>query len=279
MDQLLARPDVQSGVIPFVVALIVALLLRPLGWRWAGLALASGFYAATYVIESGVGLALRSSTDKLLVAGLGAVVLGLAIDTLPGERRRWLTVVLGVLAGGVGLWLVEPLLGRQEGSALLLLTAGAFAYPAWHAAWSEELRDDPLRGATAAWVLALGTAACAILGASARLGQLAIALGAAAGAVWLVIVILGRIRAASLFNLPAALLGALLGLAAANYARLPWQGLAVLALVPVLARLPVPEHWPRWVRGPLLALYTVPIAALAVWLVWSQTATDSPYGY
>lgn len=279
MDQLLARPEVQSGVIPFVVALIVALLLRPLGWRWAGLALASGFYAATYAIESGFGLALRSSTDKLLVAGLGAVVLGLLVDTLPGERRRWLAVVPGVLAGGVGLWLVEPLLGRQEGIDLLLLATGAFAYPAWHAGWSEELRDDPLRGATAAWVLALATAACAILGASARLGQLAIALGAAAGAVWLVIVILGRIRAASLFNLPAALLGATLGLAAASYARLPWQGLAVLALVPVLARLPVPEHWPRWVRGPLLALYTVPIAAVAVWLVWSQTATDSPYGY
>jgi hypothetical protein len=49
--------------------------------------------------------------------------------------------------------------------------------------------------------------------------------------------------------------------------------------VPALARLPAPEHWPRWVRGPLLALYTVPAAALAVWLVWSQTMTDTPYGY
>ncbi|MDX1607101.1 MAG: hypothetical protein R3202_12980 [Candidatus Competibacterales bacterium] len=277
MNQLLAMPEVQSGAIPFVVALAVALLLRPLALTWSGLALAAGFYAAAYVIESGFDFANPTSTDKLLLAGLAAAGVGLIADLLP-QRRVLLIGLLALLGGATGIWLVQPLLGREQGTALALLAAGAFAYPAWHAGWSGELRGDSLRSATAGWVLGLATAACVILGASARLGQLALALGVAAGAFWLLAVLIEQLRGGTLFALPAALLGALLGLAGATYARLPWQALALLALVPVLARVPLPGGWPRWVRAIVLALITVPAGVIAVVLVTQQGGGSDPYG-
>lgn len=280
MTDLLASPAVQSGAVPFFVALIIALALRPLGWAWAGLSLAAGFYAAAHLIESGLDFSALNSTRKVLLLGLAAVIVGALVELLADRHRIPVFAVLALLAGAGGLWVVAPVLGRQDGMAWAMLATGAFVYPAWHAAWSAELRDDTLRYATAGWVLALATAACAIMAASARLGQLSIALGAAAGAFCLAVVLVKGVRGGALFALPAALLGALLGLVAAVFARLPWYGLAVLALVPVLARLPLPAHWPRPIRAIVLALYTIPAAALAVWLVWQQSsAAGSGYGY
>lgn len=280
MNSLLALPEVQSGVVPFVAALVIALALRPSGWVWSGLALTAGFYASAYIVESGFSFSPLTSTRKLLLAGLVATGMGLLADLLPGRRRHYLIVAFGVLAGGVGLWLVEPLLSRQQGPAFWLLAAGAFLYPAWHAAWSEVLRADAVRAATAGWVLGLATAACVILGASARLGQLSIGLGVAAGAFWLVVVFAGGLRSGSLLALPAAVLGSLLGLSGATYAQTPWYSLAPLALVPVLAGVPLPSRWPHWAQGILLAAITVPAGALAVLLAWQLSAGgDAGYGY
>ena len=81
LSTLLARPEVQTAAAPFLLSLIVALLLRPLGWTWSGLSLTAGFYTTAYLINVFKFMPL-TSTSKLLALGLAA-----ALATGPG---RWL---------------------------------------------------------------------------------------------------------------------------------------------------------------------------------------------
>ena len=266
MSSFLNDPLFQSAVVPFIVGLLAALALRGIGWFWAGLATTLGFYAAVYLINKGFNFFPLRSTNKILLCGLGAIVVGLLLDIYRGNRRH-VPSVLFIAAGAAALWLVWPRLTRLEGWALWALAAGAVAYVGWLTAAMEGLRDRPVRADSAIMAIATGTGLACVLGATALYGQLASAIAAAVGARWAMNGLGWHTPAGSTLVVPAAVLMGMLGIGAVAFAKLPWIDLVLLGLIPLLARVPLPP-WRSWqVAVVTLAICAVP-AALAVYLAF-----------
>lgn len=268
MEDLFANPLVQSAVVPFTVALVVALILRPVGRIAAGAGFAAAFAASAWLVM-GLQFTPLTSTRKLVLAGGVAVLVGLALDAF--LRWRWARV--GLLAAGgaaAALWLAWPRLMRLDGAEMWLMAIPAGAYAAWLVASMDTLRERPEAQIVAVLSAALGTAVAAVLGASAMLGQLGGAVAAAAGAYALLFAIRGAWRPGAILYVPAATLVATVGLSAVIFARLPWYALVPLALIPVLAHLPLPARG-SLVRLLVAALYTLPAAAATIALTWRET--------
>lgn len=257
---------VQSALLPFAVGLIAALVLRRAGAPWAGLGFALAFGAAAYLVAGFQFLPL-TSTRKILLAAAAAVLLGLVLDLLPRDRRLrlWLPAAG---AAAAALWVLWPVLLRSEGAQIAWVALPALAYAAWLVTGTEVLDRTPVKTTVAALMLALGTGVSALLGATALMGQLGGAAAAAVGAYVLVFLWRGPYAPGRTLTLPATLLSALLGISAVQYASLPWFSLAPLALIPLLARLPLPAGGGR--VGPVLlsSIYMLPGAAAAILITW-----------
>jgi len=114
-----------------------------------------------------------------------------------------------------------------------------------------------VRGGAAALALGLG-AGFAALWSGGVLGYVAIALGAAAGGFLFMQMLLGqRIDAGLVFCLAAGVLASLVAAGALVYGVFGWLPLAILALVPLAARLPLPARWPVWGQSILASLYAL----------------------
>jgi hypothetical protein len=266
MRELLMNPAFQAGIAPFAVALLVGLTLRRAGWFWAGLALIAAF-AVTVALTVGFQFQPWTSARKIIALGLGAAALGLLLDLYPWGRR-WVSAL--VFAGGViaALWVIWPVAVRREGwEGRVLVILGAL-YGGWCAAALEGLRSRPVAGAMSVVSLGFGSGAVTLLGASALLGQMGLALGAAAGALGLLVSFGRKTEIGSLAMLPAGVVLGLVGIGGLVYAKAPWYSLALLAWVPVCAWVPVPTAWPRWLQAVVLLILTGAPSALAVWLVY-----------
>ena len=268
MDELLANPAVQAAIVPFIAALVAGLILKPVGWYWAGLAVITGFYASVSLI-TGFEFTPLTSTRKLVLIGMCAAVVGLMLDYLAPKPRQ-LYPVLAVLGGGAILWMIWPPLMRMHGASLWIHGVGSVAYVVWILWATESLRSRALRANAALMTLGLGTGIAALMGASALLGQLASALAAATGAFLLLSLFKKTLPVGLLMLLPAALLSGLIGISAMTYAKLPWYSLLALAAIPLLARLPLPKQLPLWGQAVALVLVTLPAAAGAIYLVWRE---------
>ena len=266
MHDLLQNPAVQAGIIPFSVALVLGILLNRIGWYWASLALIAGFIATVYLV---IGFQFHpwTSTRKIIALGLGAGGLGFVLDIYPWSRR-WLPVVLFIAAGIAALWLTWPVLKRREGVELWTLGIGAALFSGWCTASMETLRTHPNQAASAAVAMGFGTGSVVLLGASALLGELGISIGAAAGALWLLVSITRKTRMGSLAMLTTGLLCGLIGIGGNVYAKAPWYSLALLALVPICVRVPPSSQWPRWIQLFVPIVLASSPAVIAVWLVW-----------
>ena len=275
MEELTTNPLFQSGVLPFVVALVGALALHPLGWRWAGLAFILAFGAAVHFII-GFQITPFTSTRKIIALTGAAVILGLAFDALANTYQRYIPMVVALLATGAVTWLIWPVVKRLDGQEYLIMLSASIAYGVWLITWSESLRTKSNRAATTALALGIGTSISAVLGASALLGQLGGTLAAAAGAFVLLIAVNKPAALGSSFILPAALASTLISLAAVIYAGLNAYALIPLALIPLFARIPVKQEWHPTLKLILLNLYTLPLSATAIYITW-QTAGESLY--
>jgi len=269
MNQLLANPAFQSGVVPFIVALVAALLLRPLGPAVAGIGFPVAYYVSAYLV-TGLQFMPLTSTRKMLLVGLAAAALGLVLDWI-SPRKRSVPLLLAVLGAAAVLWMIWPVIVRKEGAELWSTTAASLVYAGWLIGTVHGLRGRPDGAAVAALALGLGTGISALLGASALLGQLGIAVGAAAGAYVLLDLSRWPIPTGSSFILPAVTLGAMVGVAAVVYARLPWYSLLPLAALPLLMRIPLPSNFSGRRRVLALCAIAVPAAALAMFLTWRVT--------
>jgi hypothetical protein len=151
------------------------------------------------------------------------------------------------------------LLGGSAALALAFVVGFAQTY----------LAQDPVRAGAAGLALGLSTGVAAILAATAAYGMYAIALAAGAGAFLLPQMITGKKAfAGATFTLTAMLVGGLVAAGAMILAMLPWYSVLALALVPLGARLPVPERAPVWLQAVLLSLYGFIIGAAACLSVW-----------
>ncbi len=274
LEAWLNNPVFQSAIAPFAIAFIAALLLRPLGGWVAGLGFAAAFYTAIWMIVGFQFLPL-TSTRKLLLAGAGAVLIGLLIELMPRNFDKLRPWALGAAAACVALWLIWPMVLRREGMELWLLVIPALAYAASLVGGVDTLRDKPVATVVACLALGIGTGISALLGSSALLGQLGGAVAAAVGAFALVFLIRGEFAPRGGFSVPIPLLCALIGIASVVFARLPWYSLLPLMLVPLLAHLPVPQRWGVLGKGLLAAAYVLPAAAVAIAITWRASGPPS----
>ena len=152
-----------------------------------------------------------------------------------------------------------------------------FAYVAWMILALHALRADTLRAGSAALVLGAGTGVVCVLGASALLGQYAIAVAAGSGALLLLALIWSDLKFESALTYPAAVLCGLLGVTGVVTARLPWIALPVLACVPLAARMRVPSGWPRLLQALAWVAAGTVVAGIAVLAVWFLSKNSSPY--
>jgi len=268
MSDLLNNPFIQAAVVPFVVSLILALVLRPLGWYWAGLAAVAGFVATSYLL-TGLQLFPLRSDRKILLLGGGALAVGVLLDLIPWRKPMSLIALVG--AAAASLWLLWPRFRFLDGAELWLLAIGGTLYVAWLSVSTIGLRTQAARADAVLLALGVGTGLTTLLGATALYGQLGSAIAAAVGAR-ILLQLLGRpVAAGALMVLPLALICALLGIGALAYAKLPWFSLLPLALVPLMARIPLPLQWPQWSRSILLLVLALLPAVVAIVLTWQKT--------
>ena len=267
MEDLFDHPAVQAGVLPFAIALIVAIPLR--NTRHLGLAVAAGFLCAV-ALTLGFGLESLTSVKKLVLVGIGAAALGAMLELMTTEPRR---VVRVVVAAGVALavlWVLQRILMQRDAMALALAATGAAVYcVALLAGNDRAVSRDPVRAAATALVVGLATGVLALFGASAQLAQLGIALGAGAGAALLVQMLSGASAPAGwTLGFSAQVIAAGVGLLAVFTGSLPWYCLLPLPLVAWSARMAPGQARPVWQRAVLSVAFALVPAVLAVMLAW-----------
>ncbi len=271
MQELLNHPAVQAGLAPFLVALVTAGLFRRIGL--SGLSLIAGF-AATVYLASDFAIEPLTASRKIVLLGLISALLGL----LPGLlQSRWLAMLLPVLGGAAAIWTVQRVLQQQTPQVVLLWGAGCAAYVAILVWGMDKLENESPRAASAATALGIGSGGAALVGASALLGQFGLALGSAAAALLLIQMIGNRaLTTGRVLTLPIAIIAGLIGCVAVLSARLPWYALAILACIPLVARLaPLPNLSVR-IQSLLLALLTFAFAGGAIYVTW-RVAGDVPF--
>ncbi len=274
MPELLNNPAVQSGFSPFVIAIISAWLLRHLGWFWAGLGFAIAYYCSVYLVM-GTQLTPITSTKKIVLLGLAAVLVGLILDYLkPQPFIKLLIMALGAIVASV--WLVWPVAMRQSGLELYQLLALPALYVIWLSFFLTSIKETSAEDdATVSCLLGITTGVTAILAASVLLGQLGIAVGAAAGAYILLSFSKKPLQLGLNFTYPVAILCGLIGIAAVIYAKLPWCSLIPIALMPLVSYIPAGMAAHPFKRSLILVAISTPLMALAVYLSWWGT-TGAP---
>ena len=266
MDSLLNNPAIQSGVLPLLIALIGCLLIGRTGRHGTALPMLLAI-ALSMVLVIGLQFMPLTSTRKLLVVALAAIVAAALIDI---RVIPWKTLLPVTLAAGLGaaIWLVWPVLTRREGADLILLLATSGVYAAWICAATDGHHRRAVPALSATLALALGTGVSALLGASALLGQLGLSLAAAVGGGALVHLIRADLVAGRVWVLPVSLVSALIGVAGHVYAKLPIEALLLLALVPLVAYIPLPSSFPVRLRLIICGLLCLIPAGAAIMLTW-----------
>jgi hypothetical protein len=268
MNELLGNPAVQAGVAPFLAALVVAVPLRNTRWLYWSIGAA---FLVVVALTMGFELQPLTSPRKLVLAGLGALLLLPALETgIPAgsSARSW---VLALAAAALSAWMLSRLLLQKEAVPALLAAAGAALFLiALLYGMQRATAAVPMQAAAVALALGLGTGGLALLGASAQLAQIGIAIGAGAGATALALLMARRAAGAGWsLGLLAALVTGLAGLLAVFTGSLPWYCLLPVLASPWAARLfDASGTRPLW----LTAFCTFCVAAvpmlLAVALAW-----------
>lgn len=264
MEDILSRPEVQ-GALPFVVALVVGLLLKPTGVVWSAAGMIAGFIAGVLLIN-GLQFEPMTAARKTIVCAVAAAALGAFFSTSKksGKMVGLLLVVISVAAYA---WVFWTLLKRADSSKMIMLIGGG-VYTCWLVASLHSLRKEPLQAGAASIALGVGTGFAVIFGASALLGQLGLTIAAASGAVLLLALIWSDLRIEPVMTFPVALTSGLLGAGGMVLAKLPWVALLILAFVPLAARIPLPDGYPRILKTILWVGAAMVVAALAVLSVW-----------
>lgn len=262
MQAFLHHPAVQGGLIPFIVALLAALLLKPL--RQSGLALALALAASMY-LGGDLLLFPFTSLRKILWLSLAASLAGVALNYL---RAAWMRPLLAVLSGAAVVWVAWLILRNQPLLHKLLWGASGAVYAGWMVFWMDELRDKPVRAASAGLGLGTGLGASMLYGGYISLGVYGIALGAASGAYLLIQMIANkRLACGPAFTLPLSLVVGLGGAFGVMAVQTPAYILMLLAAIPIAAlHVPASDRLHLSLQAVLLSAATLALAAVAVFL-------------
>jgi hypothetical protein len=280
MESLLTRPEIQSAVLPFVIALALALGLRRLtttAWLWA---LVTAFTVSALLIN-GFTLTPLTGTRKIILL-LGAALLSAAL--LPGvlSKLRLQRPFIDLFCLLALAWVFWVVLARMPSEQIAIHAAGFITLLVILQQSFERVSGNPAQLHGAGLSLLLGVGLSATAAASALLGQLALALAAASGGAYLAWVIAGSAPSATggkqpVVTLPYLLAALLLGLASVVFARLPWYALIPLALIPLVVSLVPVKSESRFARALLASLPGLVIALAVAFWVWQSGSSDSGY--
>lgn len=268
MDAWLNDPMVQASLAPLLVGFVVALLLFKL--RLGGLAAVAGFCTTAWLIGE-LQFTPLTAKRKLMLVALAAPAIGLLAD-LAFRAGRATAYALGVLSAAAAIWVFSSVLAQKAPLQMFIIGGGVALFVGWTVALTASLHGNSVRGGAAALGLGLGAGFAALMGATASYAQLGMALGAASGGFLLVQMLFGqRIDAGLVFCLAAGVQGALVAAGALLLANLGWAELAILAAVPLAARLPLPLSWPVWAQAFLASFYTLACGGAAVAVAYMAT--------
>ena len=275
------HPAIQSGIIPFIVALAIIVIFGKTRPKFMGLAAVVAFIA-TVIQVTGLTLSPLTSTKKIILIAYLAAFLGLIVD-LAGEKmvayRKYTHGAFAVIGVIAVLWVIWPVISRESTENPIGISAGLSAYVAWMIFGTSILNRKRTQISASVFAGALGTAIVSIIGATALYGQLAAPFAAATGA-WLLYYLFASQRAvfSTSFFLTASVTYAILGAAATVYATLPWLTLVLFALIPAVAHTPIKQDNPLWLQ--LMKSYVatlIPVVA-AIWYTVQQSADSGYYG-
>ena len=275
MNDWLDNPAVQAGLVPFVVALVLAALLAR-----TRLLAAAAFSGLVVVVALTIGLSLEplSSVKKLMLSAAFVTLVSLALEGAGiGPRRRYV-VLLSALAGGAAVWVVWRVLQQLEPLALWGAGVAAFAFVFVTAGSALAAgAGSSLRGAVIGAVLGWGSGVLALLGASALLAQIGLGAGTACAAVALVQMLRGR-EAPLGWTLvaPAAAAASIIGVLASATGELRWYCLLPLPLAPLAAwSTGSAAQRPAWQRAFIGGIAAAVPVAVAIGLAWWSAAVPA----
>jgi hypothetical protein len=265
MTELLNHPAIQSSLVPFATALIVAAVFFKI--RLGGLSAAAGFLA-TVIVVGNFAFEPLTASRKIVLVGAAAPLFGAFAD-LVFRTPRSAVAALGILFPASAIWVFWSILSQKGMQEALLLGAGIVVLMAWLVAFTVALHDDPVRAGAAGVSLGLGSGITAVIGASALLGQYGMALGAASGAFVLMVMVLGRkVAAGATLTLTASVVAGLVCIGGMLLAQVPWTAAVAIMMVPVLVRIPLPERAPVWLQCMVATAYGLFMAGIACALAW-----------
>lgn len=281
MTDLLALPEIQTGAIPFLASLLSALVFLAVRPSWFVAGGLVGFYASAMAM--GVfDLSPTRSVNRVLLLGIVFLVVAIGLNLTPASKDRGNlnSTARGALIGLVAAatcWLIWSATLRQGMPQALMTFLFAAAYAGWliHMIASGGL--DTLRKLSATCFLALSTGICVVLGASALLGQLAISMGVACGALLLIASFRKQADVDSTLIVPVVVVVTSLGVAGVVFAKVTWVTLLILAAIPLAVRLPVPQAWPRLAQSALISAFAVAVGGSASFLAWWQNMQSASY--
>ena len=183
MSELLQDPFVQSSALPLAVSLILVgalhLLRRPL----AAAGIAAGFLVVFAMVVGLPALPPPSSMGKLFWSSAIGLLLGVAADAA-GLRGRAVSAALAVWLAASLLWIALPALDSMAAivSVVILLAVAAWvAFARGSQTHGVEKAESPTAPAASLLALALAVGGTALIGSSASIAQMALALAASAG--------------------------------------------------------------------------------------------------
>ena len=279
MEQLLSRPEIQSAVVPFLIALVIYLGLKKVtatAWMWALLAA----FLASAALINGLTLTPLTGTRKIILLVIASFFAASLLPWLMPSRnlqRRFTTIVCQIAL----LWVFWAVVTRMDSAAMVLFLVGSISLVLVLEWLFARLAEQPAQLHGAGLSLLLGVGLSATAAASALLGQLALALAAASGGAFLGWVLIGSARGRTanqpIAVLPYVMAPALLGVAAVIFARLPWYALIPLTLIPFAVSLVPQKIESRFLRALLTSLPGLVIAIAVAAYIWQTGSSDSGY--
>lgn len=238
--------------------------------RLSGLAVIAGFSATANLIAD-FNFEPLSAIKKIILSGLTAAAIALLLDLISGNWR-FMRYLIAVASGSVTLWVLWPVLQQKEVLEAALYGAGIVAYAMSLSIFMDRLATIPARAGAGGMSLGIGVGTSALLGASALLGQLGLAIGAACGAHLSIQMLSGKpLSCGRMFTLPLSLLCGLIAPAAMMLAKLPWYCLPLLAVIPVVAHIPLPGNWSLRQQIIVLCLLTLASGMVPILLAGRET--------
>ncbi|WP_372395372.1 hypothetical protein ABMY26_09050 [Azospirillum sp. HJ39] len=178
MSDLLQDPFVQSSLLPLLVGLVLVGVLHLLRRPLAVAGIAAGFLVVFAMVVGLPALPPPSSMGKLFWSSAAGLALGVAADAA-GVRGRAASAVLALWLAGSLVWIALPALDSAAAALSLLVLLATGAWVAFGRASAPA--GSPTAPAASLLALALAVGGTALIGSSASIAQMALALAASAG--------------------------------------------------------------------------------------------------